>query len=51
MITAAGRWWQRHWTTVVLACVAIGTGLWLGRSAPLTSPVDLAPSTVTVPGP
>ena len=51
MIAAAGHWWHRHWATVVLACVALGTGLWLGLSAPLTSPVNQVPSTAPVAGP
>ena len=43
-------WWRRHGTTVVLACVALAVGLWLGLTAPVTSPVNQLPSTAPVDG-
>ena len=46
-----GAWWQRHWATVVLAWVALTAGLWLGLTAPVTSPVSQLPSTAPVQGP
>ena len=46
-----GERWQRHWGTAVLACVALTAGLWLGLTAPVTSPVSQLPSTAPVQGP
>ena len=45
MITAVGGWCRRQWATVVLVCGALTVGLWLGLTAPVTSPVSQLPST------
>jgi hypothetical protein len=51
VITSAVAWWRRHWATVVLAGAALAVGMWLGLTAPDTSPVSRLPSTAPVQGP
>lgn len=43
----APAWWRRHGATVVLAGVALAGGLWLGLTAPDTSPVNQVPDVPT----